>query len=361
MIWLQQARLLAEVHGGHTRPNPKVGAVMVREGQVVGRGWHERAGGPHAEVVALREAGERARGATLYVTLEPCSHYGRTPPCTEALIEAGVARVVVGLKDPNPHVDGVTRLRQAGLEVEMADPLEQESCARLNEEFLTWMTAGRAMVTMKYAMTLDGKIATRTGHSQWISSEASREEVHRLRSRSGAVMVGSGTVLADDPRLTARGHYADRPQPARVVVDSRGRSPVEGQVFQPGARRIVATTGSSRRAWRQALEQRGVEVWVLPRHDLKAVLSRLGQEGLTSVVLEGGGTLNASAVEGGLVDKVACFIAPRFIGGRLASTGLEGQGVEEVTRGWVLNDMTCRPVGTDLLVEGYLQRPWINL
>ncbi len=351
MPHMQRALLLAYMKGAETRPNPKVGAVLVREDQIVGVGWHERAGMPHAEVNALQKAGEKARGATLYVTLEPCSHHGRTPPCTDALIEAGIARVVVGLKDPNPLVDGLAKLREAGIEVEMADAATQERCALLNEEFLTWMATGRAMVTLKYAMTLDGKIATRTGHSQWISCQDSRQFVHELRARSAAIMVGSGTVLKDDPQLTAR--LPDAPQPARVVLDARGRCAPDARVFADGARRILVTHKP-----RPEMTERGVEVWMQEGHDLRATLTRLGQEGLTSVVLEGGGTLNASAIAGGLVDKVACFIAPRFVGGAGALTGVEGEGVEEVTQGWVLSDMTCRPVGTDLLVEGYLQRHW---
>lgn len=349
---MDQARELAEQGRGRTRPNPMVGAVLVQGPEVVGRGWHERAGGPHAEVVALREAGDRARGATLYVTLEPCSHYGRTPPCSQALIAAGVARVVVGARDPNPRVDGLSDLRQAGIELELLDCPE---CARQNEEFFTWMRTGRPLVVMKYAMTLDGKIATRSGHSQWISSSESRHLVHQQRSLLSAVMVGSGTVLQDDPRLTARLEGAR--QPARVVLDRRGRSPLASRVFEPGARRILATSEHSPAAWRSGLEERGVEVWL--SHDLAQLMQRLGQEGLTSVLLEGGGTLNAAAVAAGLVDKVACFIAPRLLGGERAPTGVEGEGVEEVTRGWVLEDMTCQRVGTDLLVQGYLQRHWM--
>ncbi|MCE7872344.1 bifunctional diaminohydroxyphosphoribosylaminopyrimidine deaminase/5-amino-6-(5-phosphoribosylamino)uracil reductase RibD [bacterium CPR1] len=349
---MDQARQLAEQGRGGTRPNPLVGAVLVQGKEVVGRGWHERAGGPHAEVVALREAGEAARGATLYVTLEPCSHYGRTPPCSQALMAAGVARVVVGARDPNPRVDGLTALRQAGIEVEL---LDCPDCARQNEEFFTWVKTGRAFVVMKYAMSLDGKIATRTGHSQWISGSDSRQWVHRQRSELAAVMVGSGTVLQDDPRLTARLEGAS--QPARVVVDRRGRSPLTSRLFEPGARRILATSDQSPASWRAALEERGVEVWL--HHDLAQLLQHLGQEGLTGVLLEGGGTLNASAVAAGLVDKVACFVAPRLLGGEQAPTGLEGEGVEEVTRGWVLEDMTCQSLGTDLLVQGYLQRHWL--
>ncbi len=329
-----------------------VGAVLVHGREVVGRGWHERAGGPHAEVVALGEAGEAARGATLYVTLEPCSHYGRTPPCSQALIAAGVGRVVVGARDPNPRVDGLTELRRAGIEVEV---LDCPDCARQNEEFFTWMKAGRPLVVMKYAMSLDGKIATRSGHSQWISSSESRQWVHRQRSQLAAVMVGSGTVLQDDPRLSARLEGAS--QPARVVVDRRGRSPLTSRLFEPGARRIVATSKRSPASWRAGLEERGVEVWLIP--ELAQLMQRLGQEGLTGVLLEGGGTLNASAVAAGLVDKVACFIAPRLLGGERALTGLEGEGVEEVTRGWVLEDMTCQSLGADLLVQGSLQRHWM--
>lgn len=350
---MQQALMWAREKGAHTRPNPKVGAILVQGQEVVGFGAHERAGEPHAEVLALRSAGERARGATLYCTLEPCSHHGRTPPCTDALIQAGVARVIYGLEDPNPRVDGIARLRAAGVEVELAPPDVQLECARVNEEFLTWMKTGRAFVTLKYAMTLDGKIATRTGHSQWISCEASRAYVHRMRAEAAAIMVGSETVLKDDPRLTAR--LPEARQPARVVLDRRGRSPLTARVFEPGVRRIVATSKTSPEKWRNGLEALGVEVWLA---DLQATLTRLGQEGLTGVVLEGGGTLNASVIAGGLVDKVALFIAPRFLGGGRGPTGAEGEGVEEVTQGWVLSDVTCVPMGTDLLVEGYLQRHW---
>ena len=342
---------------GHTSPNPAVGAVVVRNGDQVGEGFHERAGAPHAEVVALRAAGARALGATLYVTLEPCVHHGKTPPCTEAILGAGVQRVVVAVRDPNPLVDGrgITRLREAGLDVEVG--VEEAEAALVNRAFFRFITTGRPHVTLKVAMTLDGKIAARDGHSRWITGEAARAEVHRMRSRSDAILVGIGTLLTDDPGLTVR---LDRPcprEPFRVVVDSRLRTPPNARVIRAGRaeRVIVACLDSALPERARRLEERGVQVLRLPawdgRVDLASLMAALGERQIVSVLAEGGSQLNASLIEQGCVDHVACFVAALLLGGESAPGAIGGPGrlLKEAVR---LRDARCTRIGEDFLFEG---------
>jgi diaminohydroxyphosphoribosylaminopyrimidine deaminase/5-amino-6-(5-phosphoribosylamino)uracil reductase len=349
---------------GRTSPNPPVGAVVVKDGKVVGEGATHRPGGPHAEVVALRKAGEAAHGATLYVTLEPCSHFGRTPPCADAVVEAGVRRVVCCLQDPNPLVagQGLQRLRDAGIEVVLG-PLRDEAEHDL-EPYLKAVWTGLPFVTLKLALSLDGKIATREGDSRWISSEASRRLVHRLRARSDAVLVGVGTALADDPELTPR---LARPlragYPRRVIVDSRARLPLKSKALsrELAPTTIVAVTEGAKHARVAALERTGAEVWLVRpeagRVDLVELLRRLCQTGYQSLLVEGGGELAAGLLEAGLVDKALLFYAPILLGGKSATSAIAGRGVASVAEAPRLRDLRYRPSGPDLMVEGYVVRP----
>ncbi|MEW6045299.1 MAG: bifunctional diaminohydroxyphosphoribosylaminopyrimidine deaminase/5-amino-6-(5-phosphoribosylamino)uracil reductase RibD [Bacillota bacterium] len=366
--WVARAIALARRGAGLTSPNPAVGAVLVRGGQVVGEGYHRRAGGPHAEVVALGRAREAARGATLYVTLEPCSHWGRTPPCADALIAAGVRRVVACTVDPNPRVNGrgFERLARAGVKVELAGQSACGRVRRLNASYEKYITTGLPYVTIKVAMSLDGKIATASGDARWISSETSRALVHRLRARHDAVMVGVGTVLADDPLLTARPH-ASRPlrrQPLRVVVDGLARTPADAQLIRtaaPGTPVLVAVTARAPAERVHAIRSAGAEVAVLPaapdgRVDLPALMEYLAGREVTSILVEGGGTLVASLIEAGLPDRLVAFVAPKILGGRSAPSPVEGSGAASVTAAWALGEWRVRRVPgsgspPDLVIE----------
>ncbi len=351
--WMRRALRLAA--RGCPSPNPQVGAVLVRDGRVVGEGYHHQAGGPHAEIWALRAAGEQARNSTLYVTLEPCCHQGRTPPCTEAIIAAGVRRVVAAMVDPFPQVSGrgLEQLRAAGLEVEVGQ-LEDEA-RRLNEGYLKRIATGLPFVSLKAAMSLDGKIATASGESQWITGEKARVVAHRLRAEHDAILTGVETVLADDPRLTVR-HLRGR-NPRRIVADSRARTPSSARLLtvdtQPP---IIAVTEAAPAERQEALTAAGAEVWVLParegRVDLEALLRRLAEEGVQRLLLEAGGTLTASALAAGLVDRVYFFIAPCLLGGADARTPVEGAGVQSLGERHCLRDMHVRRIGDDLLVIG---------
>jgi len=358
---MHPALALADKARGLTSPNPLVGAFVVRDGVVVGEGFHAKAGTPHAERLALAAAGEAARGATLYVTLEPCVHQGRTPPCVPAVLEAGIRRVVVAVLDPNPRVSGagVAALRQAGLEVS-AGCLEEEA-RRLNRPFFTWVTERRPFVTLKVAMSLDGKIAGWDRSSRWITGEAARREGHRLRSEADAIAVGISPILADDPELTVRLEPAWPREPYRVVVDSHGRTPVTARVIAAGRpeRTLIAVTESAPGDRLRALEAAGSQVLRLPsrdgRVDLNALMADLAQREVTALLLEGGGELNAGFLEAGLVDRVLVFVAPMLLGGRQSPTPLEGpgRGLKEAFR---LTGMTVRAMGEDLLIEGDIAR-----
>ena len=360
MDYMARALELAARARGRTSPNPMVGAVLVKDDEIVGEGFHPRAGEPHAEIFALRQAGERARGATLYINLEPCCHYGRTPPCTEALIRAGVAEVHMAMEDPNPLVHGKGRaaLEAAGIRTFVG---EHESEARqLNEVFIKYITTGRPFVTAKFAMSLDGKIATHTGQSRWITGEAARRRVHELRDVSDAICVGVSTILADDPRLTTRLDKPDVKHPLRVILDSRGRAPLTARVFDPAlpGRTVVATTPAMPSTHRAALEAQGVEVWVLPPDDrgcvdLAALLDRLGEREITSLLVEGGGTVLASFFERRLVDKVMAFVAPLIIGGKNAPTPVRGTGASCLADALRLKRVSVERVGEDVLIVGY--------
>lgn len=347
---------------GRTSPNPMVGAVLVRDDQVVGSGFHAGAGFPHAEVMAITQAGLMARGSTLYVTLEPCCHYGRTGPCTKAIISAGVQRVVVAMVDPNPRVagKGLVRLKDAGLEV-FTGILEDEA-RDLNEVFIKYITNGNPFVVLKAAISLDGKIATRTGDSRWITGPEAREYGHRLRDRYDAVMVGVNTVLADNPSLTTRLPEGDGRDAKRIVLDTFARTPPESRVINSLSKNpaIIVTTSQAPKKNLLRLAESGAEIIIAPekdgRVDMSALFTDLAERGITSVLIEGGGQVHASALASGVVDKVEWFIAPKLIGGKEAPGPLAGLGPERLSDALVLERINVVRLGSDILVEGYIKK-----
>jgi len=357
---MQLALDLARRGEGRTRPNPAVGAVVARSGRILGKGFHPLAGEPHAEIFALREAGEACRGSDLYVTLEPCSHQGRTGPCTEAVIAAGVSRVFVGCSDPNPLVAGrgIERLRQPGIAVTTG--LLEVPCRRLIAPFAKYIRSGLPYVILKTAMTLDGKTATATGDSKWITSEASRAYVHQCRNRFDGVMVGVGTVIADNPQLTVRG-IADGRNPVRIIVDSTLRLPLSSRIFDEvqDAPLIIATTAQGARQKVELLRERGVEVVELPQEgdqvDLPALLTHLGHRGLQSVLLEGGAKLNGEMLRHKLVDRMMVFVAPRIVGGADAKGVFDGCGVAQMEQSVKLIDLRTSRFDDDFLIEGEVE------
>ncbi|QGP92998.1 Riboflavin biosynthesis protein RibD [Neomoorella glycerini] len=360
--YMRRALKLARQGLGRTSPNPAVGAVIVRDGRVVGEGYHQQAGTPHAEVHALQAAGEAARGATLYVTLEPCCHYGRTPPCTEAIITAGIRRVVAAMADPNPKVagGGFQALRRAGIEVETG--LLEDEARRLNEAFIKYITTGLPWVTLKMALTMDGKIATRTGASRWITGPAARQKAHELRDTHDAILVGIGTVLADDPELTTRLPGGKGRDAVRVILDSHLRLPLTARVLNLAspAPTLVATTAAAPGEARQQLAARGIEVIVLPAEDGRVawqpLLAELARRQLTSILVEGGARVNATALAAGVVDKVVAFIAPKIFGGINAPGPVGGPGVASPDEAWQLARIRVEPCGEDIMLSGYLAR-----
>ncbi len=350
---------LARKAEGMTSPNPIVGAVVVRNGSVVGKGYHHRCGLPHAEVNAIKRAGVKSRGSTIYVTMEPCDHFGRTPPCTDAIIKSGIRRVVIGAKDPNPVTNGkgIRRLRAAGVEV-LSGVLESEA-RNLNRPFAKYITRGIPYVTLKMAQSLDGKIATRTGDSKWISSEDSRRFVHMLRGRVDAVMVGANTVLKDDPSLLSK--VSKKRQPARIVLDSSERRiPEKAKIFEniKLSPLYIVTSGKTDLPRFADYERLGAKMLYLGGSDgcvdLKRLLAALGELGMTHILVEGGGELAAGLLESKLVDEILFFIAPKIIGGRDALTAVEGAGAARVRDAVGLKTMDCIPVGKDVLIKGYL-------
>ncbi|MEW6725742.1 MAG: bifunctional diaminohydroxyphosphoribosylaminopyrimidine deaminase/5-amino-6-(5-phosphoribosylamino)uracil reductase RibD [Bacillota bacterium] len=358
--YMRLALELAAQARGRTSPNPLVGAVLVRDGAIIGKGYHTRAGMPHAEIEALRDAGGEARGATLYVTLEPCCHTGRTGPCTEAIVAAGVKRVVAAMRDPNPLVSGrgLARLREAGVEVR--EGVLEEEARRLNEFFIKYITTRTPFVTLKTAMSLDGKIATRTGDSRWVTGEESRRYVHELRDIYDVILVGVGTVLKDDPSLTTRLPEGGR-DPVRVILDSRGRTPAGARVLkqESGAATVIAVTGAAPEENVAALAEAGAQILVCgpgPLVDLQTLLRALAERELTSVLVEGGSRVNASFLAAGLVDKVVWFIAPKIVAGETAPGPVGGEGIARMAEALELQDITVRRFAHDLCLEGYLKR-----
>jgi diaminohydroxyphosphoribosylaminopyrimidine deaminase/5-amino-6-(5-phosphoribosylamino)uracil reductase len=365
--WMERAVRLAR--RGFPAPNPHVGAVVVAAGLCVGEGYHPYAGAPHAEVIALQQAGERARGATLYLTLEPCCHYGRTPPCTRAILQAGIRRVVVAMPDPNPKVagGGLRALQAAGVQVDRLDESEPRAqpllheLERLNRAFLHFHRYGRPLITLKAALSWDGKIATRTGDSKWITGERARRFAHRMRAEHGCVLVGVNTVLQDDPLLTARLRGVKN-QPLRVVLDSRLRTPPEARIVQHADAPTLIFCTEPMPAHVARLQAPHVEVVALPpapdgRVPVSQVVAHLAQRGVIGILVEGGGEVIASFVQAGLADRVAFFYAPLLIGGREAPTPIEGEGVAQIAHAIQLAQPRCKRLGTDWLLEGEISAP----
>ena len=355
--WMKRALRLAEKGRGRTSPNPMVGAILVKKDDVVGQGYHAKAGEAHAEIIALLRAGEEAKGATLYINLEPCTHYGKTPPCAPQVIKAGVKRLVIGMEDPNPLVGGkgIKALKKAGLDVRVGI-LERE-CRRLNEAFCKYILEKEPFVTLKVAATLDGKIATRGGDSKWISGEDSRRFVHKLRDQVDGVLVGIGTVLTDDPLLTT-GIKGGR-DPYRIVLDSRLKIPEEARVIGDfPARVVIAATELAPEDKIDRLAKRGVRIMTLPskegRVDVKSCLFKLGEIGITSLLVEGGSRVNGSFLDEGLIDKLLLFLSPKVIGDFQAPGIFGGKGVFRLQEAIPLKEMKAKRIGEDVLLEGYL-------
>ncbi len=358
--FMRMALRLAEKAAGRTSPNPMVGAVLVKDNRVIARGYHKKAGTPHAEAVALEKAGRNAEGATLYVTLEPCSHTDkRTPPCTLAIRQSRVARVVAAMTDPNPKVSGrgMEFLRSAGIEVSTGI-LESEA-RRLNEAYIKHIVSGMPFVTLKIAQTLDGKIATARGESKWITGDEARREAHRLRDKNDAILVGINTILKDDPILTTR--IPGGRDAVRVVVDSRLRIPLDAKVLtvESPARTIIATLSSAPKIKMKKLQERGAEVLLVKssggRVDMTDLMKKLGGKGIMSVLIEGGSEINASALKSGIVDKVVLFIAPMLMTGRDSICSIGGPSPAKLVKAVKLSNISVRFVGRDLMVEGYTQ------
>lgn len=363
MDYMKQAISLAKLASGQVSPNPAVGAIVVKDGEIVGQGYTQPPGSWHAEIVALRQAAEKARGGVLYVTLEPCSHFGRTPPCAEAIAAAGISEVHLAMTDPNPLVcgKGTDKLDREGIRVYVGE-YEQEA-REINESYLKFITTGLPFVTAKFAISLDGKIATKTGDSKWISGEESRRYVHYLRYTSDAVMTGVNTVLADDPRLTCRCNGTGgtvKKQPLRVIIDARGRTPPTAQVFNKPGNVLMAVGKSVKAKTKEAFTQAGAELLELPAEegmiDLTSLLRSLSQRQITSVLVEGGGSVLGSLFDNKLVDKVIAFIAPIVIGGTEARTAVAGKGVDRVAEALRLERVHVERFGDDIMLSGYVKR-----
>lgn len=353
--YMRLALNLAANGRGWVNPNPMVGAVIVKDGRIIGEGWHHRYGDLHAERDALKNCTESPIGATIYVTLEPCCHHGKQPPCTEALLEAGISRVVLGSGDPNPLVagKGLQILRDGGIEV--TEHVLEEECRAINKAFFHYIQTKRPYVTMKYAMTLDGKIACCTGASRWVTGEEARVHVHNLRHENSAIMVGIGTVLADNPMLNCR--LEGKKNPIRVICDSSFRTPLDSRIVSTAKEipTIIATTvGESEKS--RAYINAGCEILTLPSHEghvsAEAILDALGARGISSLLLEGGGQLNWSFMKAGLVNEIKAYIAPKLFGGRDAKSPVGGEGFPSPDLACCLKEINLTRLGRDILIEG---------
>ena len=362
IAFMQRALDLARQAKGRTSPNPLVGAVIVKDGKVIGEGYHKKAGTAHAEVHALNAAGENAKGATLYTNLEPCCHWGRTPPCTEALIHAGITHVYIAEVDPNPSVagKGVQQLQNAGINVHVG--ICEQEASDLNEVHRKYIQTGKPFVILKTAMSLDGKIATASGESQWITSEASRQYGHEIRDVVDAILVGRGTVERDNPSLTTRLHDRKGQDATRIVLDSHGKTCTDARIFnaESEADVIIAATAEAPPENVNGLEKAGAEVIIVPASHgnqvcFKSLMKILGKREITSVLIEGGGEINASAIAAGVVDKVMCFVAPKLIGGQNAPGPIGGIGIRSLADAVNLQRINITPMPEhDILIEGYL-------
>jgi diaminohydroxyphosphoribosylaminopyrimidine deaminase/5-amino-6-(5-phosphoribosylamino)uracil reductase len=356
--WMKRALRLAEEGRGKTSPNPMVGAVVVKRGKVVGEGYHAKIGEAHAEIVALLQAGKKAMGAVLYLNLEPCTHFGRTPPCVPEVIKAGLKRAVIGMEDPNPLVNGkgIEALRQSGIDVKVG--VLGKECRKLNEAFCKFILKKQPFVVLKVAATLDGRIAARNGDSKWISGDASRRLVHRLRDQVDGVLVGIGTVLRDNPLLTARTEKGN--EPYRIVLDSQLKIPEDAKVFEHSPSEVIlVTTRSAPHDKIERLEKRRVRVLIIDskegRVDLKACLNKLGEIGLMNILVEGGSKINGSFLDEGLIDKFLLFLSPKWLGDPQAPGIFGGRGVSSLKEAVELKETKTKRIGEDIFVEGYLE------
>jgi diaminohydroxyphosphoribosylaminopyrimidine deaminase/5-amino-6-(5-phosphoribosylamino)uracil reductase len=361
--YMECALSLARLAMGHTSPNPAVGAVIIKDGLIVGMGYTQPAGSEHAEVMALRQAGDKAQGSTMYVTLEPCSHYGRTPPCTQAIIDASISEVHIALLDPNPLVSGrgVGRLNEGGIKTYIGTC--QQEAHEINEAYIKHITTGLPFVMAKFAMSLDGKIATKAGDSKWITKEETRKYAHALRYTADAIMVGVNTIVADNPRLNARGcggrSGVGKMQPIRLVVDSKGRVPVDAHIFEPPGGVLLAVAAPFDSAKKEKFVRAGAEVLELPAEegsvDVRELFRLLGKREIVTVLVEGGGKLLGSLFDHHLVDKVLVFISPVIIGGSGAAI-VAGDGVDNMARALRLSRVNIKCFGDDVLVSGYMEK-----
>ena len=360
--YMRLAIRLAKKARGRTSPNPLVGALVVKEGEVVGKGFHQKAGEPHAEINAINNAGGKARGGELYINLEPCNHYGRTPPCTKTIIDSGIKRVFVGMEDPNEVVagSGIQCLKDNGIYVQTG--ILREECQRLNETYIKYITEKRPFVILKSAASLDGKIATRVGDTRWITNEKSRAFLHRLRNDVDGILVGIGTIMADDPELTTRLNGRKGKDPVRIIVDSRLKIMLRAKVLNPESKAgtIIATTELAHKEKIKKLEELGARVLIVGskenRVDLRELMYELGKLEITSLLIEGGAEINASSLGSGIVDKVLFFYAPKIIGGADALGMVGGEGVEKLHDAINLKNIRVRRLGDDILVEGYINK-----
>ena len=351
--YMELALKLAERGKGYTSPNPMVGSVIVKRGKVIGTGWHKKCGDAHAEACALKEAGKKAKDGIMYVNLEPCSHWGRTPPCTQKIIEAGIREVIIGMEDPNPVVDGFQELKFRGIKTKIG--ILGEKARKLNEPYVKWMKTKKPFVVVKAAMSLDGRIATRTGDSKYITSKEARKLVHELRAEYDAVMVGINTVIKDDPQLTVR--LAKGRNPVKIILDSSLKIPFNANVIKSEPNRlIIATTTKAPKAKIKKLQQNGVHVLVVNmkngKIDLVGLMGELGKREICSIMIEGGAELNAEAIKAGVVDKILIFISPKLIGEGLAALG--DLGITQIDKSIKLKSLDYRKIGKDILIEGYL-------
>lgn len=358
--YMKHALELAKKGTGYVNPNPLVGAVIVKNNKIIGEGYHHIYGGDHAEIDAFKNSTEDVTGATMYVTLEPCSHYGKTPPCAKAIVEKGIKKVIIGLKDPNPLVSGkgIKILQENGIDV-VTGVLEAEG-KKLNEIFLKYITSRLPFCIMKTAMTLDGKIASYTGDSKWITNEASRNFVHKIRNKVSGIMVGIGTILTDNPFLTTRCENGS--DAARIIIDSSAKIPLDANVLtlKSKAKTIIATTEQADEKKLKALEAIGTDIIVTPLKESKVNLSYLmkvlGENKIDSILLEGGSTLNYSALDEGIIDKVYTFISPKFIGGAISKTPIGGQGIPLIKDAIKLKNISIHNFQEDIMIEGYLRK-----
>ena len=361
-IFMNKAIKLAKKGEGFVNPNPLVGAVIIKNKKIIGEGYHEHWGGNHAEINAIKDAVESTENSTMYVTLEPCSHFGKTSPCVEAIIKSKIRKVVIGLIDPNPLVSGkgIKTLEDKGIEV-VTGILENE-CRELNEVFLKYIETKLPFVTLKYAMTLDSKISSYTGDSKWISNSKSRKYVHELRHVNSAIMVGIGTVLNDNPSLNTRLDIEEAKDPIRIIVDTKGRIPIDFKVvnLKSNAKTIIATTSLIKKDKLKDLEDKNITVIICPEFnnqvDLNYLLKYLAKEGISSILLEGGSELNFNMLEEELVDKVITFIAPKIIGGSLSKTPVGGHGIKLMRNSINTNDIKYKTFDDDICIESYIKK-----